>query len=296
MARAAAAATAGLLLLAVSGLRADEKEKVDETLLAQRKAVPENWEKVGAGPSATHETEHLIVVAPKMMEKRLKDIGILLEKHYDTAHKALYQPRELLWPGKLTVYLFAQPDHLDAFIRRVEKRRVLGAEKGSYSIDDKLLHVAATVPREKDDPPVEVQAGQQIASAVLSRKAGVRTIVPSWLVNGFGRATYYRVAGPVHPAVSKDRKTAYRLAYKNKRKASDVWASSLEGEESHLLSASVADFLAYGPGKAKFAALVEGFRPEENVESKTVAQALEAAKLMGDVIDKNWKTWIVNPR
>lgn len=287
-------AAAGLLLVAASGLPADDKP--DETLAAQRKAVPENWDKVGAGPSATLETEHLIVVAPKAREKRLKDIGILLEKHYATAHKALYAPKELIWAGKLTVYLFAQPEHLDAFIRRVEKRRVVGVEKGTFMAEDARLHVAASPPREKDDPPVEVQAGQQLASAVLMRKAGRRTIVPAWLVDGFGRATYYRATGPLNPAVSRDRKAAYRYASKNRRKASDVWAVSLEGEESRLLAASVADFLAYGPGRAKFVALVEGFRPEENVESKTVAQALESANLKADPIDKNWRTWVVNPR
>ena len=50
------------------------------------------------------------------------------------------------------------------------------------------------------DPTVRVQAGQQIASAVLMRKAGAGTVLPSWLVAGFGRATHYRVAG----AASRD--------------------------------------------------------------------------------------------
>ena len=121
------------LLLPAGHLRADEK---DETLTAQRKLVGENWQKVGAGPSATHETAHFIVVAPKALEKRLKEIGVLLEKSFDTAHKVLFAPKELTWAGKLTVYLFAQPEQLDAFIRRVEKRRLRGAEKGSFSADE----------------------------------------------------------------------------------------------------------------------------------------------------------------
>jgi len=285
------AVVAGLLLPA-AGLRADEK---DETLAAQRKAAGENWEKVGAGPSATHETEHFLVVAPKGLEKRLKEVGGLLEKSYDTAHKLLFAPKELAWAGKLTVYLFVQPEKMDAFIRRVEKRRLRGTEKGSFSAEEARAHVAASAPREMGDPPLEVQAAQQVASALLMRKAGTSTIVPSWLVNGFGRATYYRLA-PQHPAVGKERKAARVYALKNKRNASDVWGGTLEGEEYTVLAASVADFLAYGPGKAKFVAVLEGFRPEENVPSKTEEQALTAARLKADTIDKRWRTWVLNPR
>ena len=135
------------------------------------------------------------------------------------------------------------------------------------------------------DPPAEVQAAQQVASALLMRKAGTSTLVPSWLVNGFGRATYYRMA-PQHPAVAKERRTARGYAVKNKRKARDVWASTLEGEEYNVLAASVADFLAYGPGKTKFVAFLDGFKPGENVPSKTVEQALTSANLKADTIDK----------
>lgn len=288
----AAMALAAGLLLPTSGLRADDK---DETLAAQRKLVGENWDKVGAGPSVTHETEHFIVVAPKALEKRLKEIGLLLEKSYATAHKLLFAPKELAWAGKLTVYLFAQPEQLDAFIRRVEKRRLRGLEKGTFSAQENQAHVAVSPPREMGDPPVEVQAAQQVASVLLMRRAGIRTVVPGWLVSGFGRATYYRMA-PLKPPVVKERRAAWTFALKNKRNASDVWGGTLEGDEYNVLAASVADFLAYGPGSTKFVKVLEGFRPEENVLSKTVEQAITAANLKVDIIDKRWRTWVKNPR
>src|SRR5262249_45710313 len=184
--------TAALALLLPAGLPADEK---DDALAAQRKAAKENWDRVDAGPSVTHETDHLFLVAPKGMEKQLKETGILLEKFYDTSAKFLFPPKEPAWPGKLAVYLFEQPEQLDSFIRRVEKRRVVGVEKGTFRAEDMQLHAAACPPREKGDPAVRLQAGQQIASAVLMRKAGAKTIVPGWLVAGFGRATSYRVVG-----------------------------------------------------------------------------------------------------
>src|SRR5262245_34042271 len=108
-----------LALLLPTGLRADEK---DDVLAAQRKAAKETWERVSTEPSVTHETDHLILVAPKGTEKQLKETGLLLEKYYDTATKAVFPPKEAAWPGKLAVYLFEQPEQLDSFIRRIEKR------------------------------------------------------------------------------------------------------------------------------------------------------------------------------
>src|SRR5262249_60984532 len=118
----------------------------------------------------------------------------------------------------------------------------------------------------------------------------------AWPATGFGRAPHCRGAGPASPAVVKERRAAARYAARNKRSAQDAWAAPLEDEEAAVLHASVADFLAYGPGKSKFPALVEGFRPEENVESKTVDQALAAAGLMLDTINRSWRSWVVNPR
>ena len=285
--------TAALALVLPTGLRADEK---DDALAAQRKTAKENWDRVSSEPSVTHETEHLLLVAPKGMEKLLKETGILLEKYYDTAAKAVFPPKEPAWPGKLAVYLFEQPEQLDSFIRRIEKRRLVGAEKGTFMIEDARLHAAACPPRDKNDPPMRVQAGQQVASAVMVRKAGVRTILPSWLVSGFGRATHYRVAGLASRDVASERSAAARFAARNKRNASDVWGGVLDGEEGPLLQASVADFLAYGPGKAKFVALLEGFKPEENVEEKTMQQALDAAGLKVDAINTNWRRYVAAPR
>ena len=71
--------------------------------------------------------------------------------------------------------------------------------------------VEVPAPREKGDPPVEVQAAGQVASAVLMRKAGAGTVLPSWLVAGFGRATHYRVAGAASRDVANERSTALRL-------------------------------------------------------------------------------------
>src|SRR5215471_16107458 len=83
--------TAALGLLFPASLYADEK---DDALAAQRKAAKENWERVEAGAFVTHETAHLLLLAPRGMEKQLKETGIILEKYHDTAAKLLFPPKE----------------------------------------------------------------------------------------------------------------------------------------------------------------------------------------------------------
>jgi hypothetical protein len=287
------AVAAILLLLAwVAGLRADETaDKVAE----QKKAAQENWGLLDIGDPAAHETANLLIYAPKALEGRVKEWGGTLEKHYGTARKALQVDKDdKWWAGKLTVYLFAERDQFSAFARRVEKRRLDADDLGTFAVDDNLSHVTACPPRTKQDPPVEIQAGQQIAAAVLQRKAGAKTSVPNWLLDGFGRATYYRAVGG--PPAASDRSLAAKYVAANKRSAGDVWGTGLEAEEGPVLRASLADFLAYGPGASKFPAVVTGFRPGENQDMRTTGQALEAANLKLDAIDKAWQAWALRPR
>ncbi len=235
------------LCLISAGGRADEKT---DPLEARKKAARENWDRVEAGPVAMETTDHFLIVAPKPMADKLKEHGELFEKQYDLVFKTIHQPKDKPFKGHLTVYLLPQADLLDTFIRRVEKRRPLAQQKGSFAADDEKLHVSA-VPREKPDPPIEVQAGQQIASLMLQRKAGLSTNLPYWLVNGFGRATYFRNS-PNQTAVRADRQAATRLINTKKRTAQDVWNAVLDGEESDILNPALADFFAYGPGRMKF--------------------------------------------
>jgi hypothetical protein len=281
------ASAVGLVLLA-GGLKADDS---NAALEKQRQAAKENWERVEAGPLAQMETMHLILLAPKDQEKRLMDLGSQLEKFYTAAAGTLYG-KDAPWEGKMAVYLFGNPETFDSFLRRVAKRRVRGMQQGSFSAEEDKPRAAACPPREKGAPSVEVQAGRQVAVALLMRKAGTRTPVPFWLVSGFGRATGYRASGPARPEVTADRRAALRHVLKNKRSASDVWSGALEGEEAILLSASLADFLAYGPGKAKFAALLEGFKPDGNGRPKSAEQALESAGLKADAVNQTWRRWL----
>ena len=63
---------AAVVLLGGLAVRADEK---DDKLEGQKKKAVENWKKVDGGPEAVGQTEHFLIVAPKAMEEKLKDVG-----------------------------------------------------------------------------------------------------------------------------------------------------------------------------------------------------------------------------
>src|SRR5262245_39116009 len=87
----------------------------DARLAAQKKTAQENWALLEAGEPGFHETPHLLLCASKSMEGKLKGVGETLEKHYAMADGVLKLDPKELWPGKLTVYLFAERDEFTAF-------------------------------------------------------------------------------------------------------------------------------------------------------------------------------------
>jgi hypothetical protein len=280
-----------LPFLALTGL-ANGADDAAEKIAEQKKTAKSNWESLEAGEVTSVETTHLLIYAPKDYEKRLKEIGISLEPHYVQAKIALGfdKDKDEPVPGKVTVYLLPERANFTSFMRKVDKRRPEPEDVGTHFADGDFPHVAAGPPVAKDDPPIERQAGEQIAALLLVKKAGVRTPLPGWLVSGFGRATWYRSAPTTRP-VSDERKRAAAMLAKSKWMAKDVWTNSLSDEEAVLMQASFADFMAYGPGSSKFPAFVAAFKPEENVEKVSMEKALEAVSLKPDVISAGWRKW-----
>jgi hypothetical protein len=170
---------------------------------------------------------------------------------------------------------------------------VEGEEVGSFSATDETLHAAASPPRGAADLPLEAQAAVQLGGLLLTRRAGLKTPVADWLVEGFGRATWYRIA-PRDKVTLDDRRAAARLAVKHDAKA--IYEGLVEAAEAGPLRGSLADYVAYGPLASKLPALLKGFEPEENVERKTTAQALETAMMPWDRVDRGWKAWVLSVR
>jgi hypothetical protein len=278
-------------LISISGQSwADEAA---DKVAAQKKAAEENWAQVEAGEFAHLETAHLLIYASKSLERKLKDMGATLEKHQEMARKPLgYDEKNEPWPGKLTIYLFADREPFAAFVRRVEKRRVEADDTGSHYVDTDAPHAVAGPARHKKDLPMDDEIAEQSAAALLQKKAGKDVILPSWLLSGFGRATTYRII-PTNAVIRKERTAAAKLSAS--KSAKDVWGETLTGDEAPILGASVADYLAYGPESSKFSKFVAGFKPDTGQDKKTAAQAFEAAGLMPDKLDAKWRVWVVKP-
>ena len=183
------------------------------------------------------------------------------------------------------MYLFDERDHFAAFVRRVEKQRLESDDTASFSADDDSLHVAVGPTQTKDDFGAEGRAAQELAGMMLARKAGTKVLLPAWLTDGFGRATYYHAVGG--PKTAADRQAARQWAAKGSAK--DIWAGATD---LPALQGSLADYFAYGPQSGKFLALVKGFEPEDNVEKQTTEHALEAAGLTAERVEKSWKAWV----
>jgi hypothetical protein len=277
---------AAAILIVTAGLvRADDT--ADKTA-ARKKTAEAAWTAAEASDFSHLETAHLLVYAPKDWQKRLKDLGTLLEKHYDQAKGALaFNDKSDPLPAKATVFVFAERDHFGAFVRRVEKRRLESGDTASYDASDEALHVAVGPAQSKTDLNAEGQAGEQLAELLLARKAGIKTILPGWLVDGFGRATYYHAVGGTKTAADRQKAASWAA----KVYAKDVWTGAVDAEKAPALQGSLADYLAYGPGASKFSALLKGFMPEENVEKKTTEQALDAAGFTPGQLEKAWRTW-----
>jgi hypothetical protein len=284
-------AVVGILLGGAAPAADDAAAKLVEK---QKQAAEENFAQLDAGEGAVIETAGLLVCGPKPLAARLRQVAPTLQKHHDLARKALaISPKEDLWKGKLTVYVLPEREQFTTFIRRIEKRRLDAEDVGSLDLDGDTPHVAGGPPRTREEPSAEGQAGEQVARAVLTAKAGLTTPLPAWLLVGFGRATAYR-ASP--SAFSRERALASRLVTDKKRTARDVYAGSLDDEEMYALRGSLADYLAYGPGAARFPAFVGGFRPGEGQASRTTEQALDAAAVKPDVLDTKWREWVPRAR
>jgi hypothetical protein len=286
-----------LTALAAPPVRADEaQDKAKALLAAQKKKAEANWALLEIGELAHLETTHFLLYAPMSMDKKLKEAGTLLENQYKTARDTLHFPEKTLpWKGKATVYLFAERSQFTTFVRRVEKRKLESGEVASHISADDVLHVACSPPASKWDWPVEAQAAAEIASLLLERRAGQTTILPDWLVSGFGRATYYRTM-PRDTLTLADRRQAAALVSQKKKTARDIWTGPLDADETGALTGALADFFAYGPAAMYFEKLLEGFKPEENVEKKTIDQAIDKTKMNKEKIETEWKKWVANPK
>ena len=127
-----------------------------------------------------------------------------------------------------------------------------------------------------DDPEVELEQRLYLGGEPAIYLDVTREVVDAFEAAGLlsgQRASVWR-GNPL--AFNRERSQAAAYVSKNKRKAADVWGANLVGDEAEYLRASLVDYMAYGPGSSKFALFVEGFRPGENMPTKTKIMIMTA--------------------
>jgi hypothetical protein len=247
-----------------------------------------NWKNVAGDARPDHEeTEHFLLYG-KVPARMLKIVGALLEREYGLARKVLGLDQEDPWTGKVAVYFFRDRRKFTSFVRKVEKRRPEGDDLGSFVLRGDFPHLAAGPPQGSEDASAETQAGIQLATGLLTKVA--ERPLPDWLNIGFGRATWSRTLTPRERTA--ERRRALKALVAKKASAQDVWDGNVTGEEAVVLRGSLVDFLAYGPGRAKFRAFLEGYKSDPMQPRKNTLDALKAARIDPTQLNKRWKYWV----
>jgi hypothetical protein len=113
--------------------------------------------------------------------------------------------------------------------------------------------------------------------------------VPEWVAAGFGRATYFRAGLPRD--LTAERKRVVKLLATKRPTAMAIWDGQVAAEDAPYLRGSLVDFLAYGPGKARFVKFLEAFKPEQGMPTKGTEAAFKAARIDPATVSRRWPTW-----
>jgi hypothetical protein len=271
-----------------------KKDNPDPKMVeAQKKAALDYWKDVfeAENPSVV-ETAHFLVVGGKPGKdhaKELARIGSDLEQQYVKACTVLKMDKNPApWKGKLTVFIVAEADKYPRMIRVLERRKADDDETGSSDGLGNFPYAVACAGKLPSDLGAAGNAGAHMAALVMTFK--VKTPLPEWLNEGFGRATVLH-AGP-GTALAGDRKKASAIVTKTNRTVDDIFNGNLNPNEQSYLRASFVDYLAYSGRTAKFLPFLEGFRTDANGNAGTVQTALKNANITSADLSANWQKYV----
>lgn len=273
------------------GLAQDATKKPEAT----KEIAKTVWDKLNAGPAAVFESNKIILMLPKTAESKAKEIASNLEKYYENAAKSVgYKEDNAPWNGKLMVFILPEREQFVAFVRRVEKRSPNTDDHGSFGLLEGVPYMASGPTKPKDFTSSEWQSYKEMGGALLRSKAGEKTPLPDWVVDGFGRAVYWRVQGANNKAVQNDRRKIQIIARKVSS-VNEIW-NGTDADAAPLLQASVMEFIAFGPQSSKLPDFLKGFIPEENGDAKPPEQALDSSGFAAKNILGAWKLWVLTSK
>ncbi len=262
----------------------------------QKDVVRANLKKMDLTKASVIETENFFV-ASMLSDEKAKQLGAAIEKVVPLARKALqYDAKEEAWKGKLAVYYFPESKDFKTFVRTIVMTKPEGVH---YDLRADAPYVVDPVDVLGKTTEVEQfsTAAANVAAAYLIARGSSATI-PEWLRAGFGRATAMRAEGNNSGRYQAFKKQAKAAASGSKTGAAptiaDLWGET-KNPNSEVLAASLVDYMAYGPGAANFSKLVFGFRPDENGNTPSTMQALEAADWKDTaMLEAAWRKWLAS--
>lgn len=271
----------GGLLCAASAVAVDDDAA--SVIAKQKLTVETNCKTLQMSPAGRAETANFLIYASSTGPR----LATNLEKQYATAFKGLQFDKDAKpWTGKLTVYVFSDRGQFRSFVRQIEKRSPDDGEQASMRLEGDAPHIAVAAGQGKDAVTPDTQAGYQVALALLSARSK-GTQLPEWLTQGFARATSAQAAGT--PA-SVRKRVARQLA--GRTKPAEAWNDMLSIEDRLPLATSIADYLFYGKGLSRPADFLLAFRPDDDQQAKTAADALEAIKLPMEKFEAGYLAWL----
>jgi hypothetical protein len=263
------------------------------TVAKQKEAVVANLKKADLSKANIFETDSYFIVGV-MPEEKAKALGGLLEKVVPVARKGLhYEAKEEAWKGKLAVYYLPETRDFKSLIRSAFMMKPEGVHYDVRS-DTPLIVDPVEVPGKATEAELFSNTAMNVASAYLKARGSTANI-PYWLQSGFGRVTALRAEGLNSTRYQSFKKQAKAVAGGKSTPAAeiaDLWAENKPGNID-VLSASFVEYMAYGPGAENFIKLVYGFRPDENGNPSSVAQAFEAAGWKDSAaLEELWQKWV----
>jgi hypothetical protein len=272
------AVAVGLASLDSPSTSAQDKKDEKKANLNQKAAAVAAIKKADLPKVEIVETDNFII-GSTLSEEKAKALGATLEKVVPVARKGLqYEDKEEAWKGKLAVYYLPETRDFKSFMRNFVGEKPEGVFYSLRSDDPYIVDPADSQSKSTDGDKFANTAASVAQAHIKAR--GNSANLPDWLTEAFGRVTAMRAEG-----LSSKRYTAYKSAAKpvvlgtkaGKPPAiADLWAET-KPDGADMLANSLAEYLAYGPGKNNFLKLISGFRPGENGAIPTPAQAFESA-------------------
>ncbi len=282
-------ALAALFALAGPGNAADDAP-------AKQQAAAEANLKAAKLTLGKGETDHLLLFAA-YPDAKVHAMAATAEKTYMAATKVLKLKDDDV-TGKVAITAVPDAKAYKVFVLQALKRSPRPKEVSDLKLRGETPYVVfAPTGGKPTADAVAAEAGELVASGLLSVKAGIATgsELPGWLEQGFGRAIGLHADGnaakltahkaKVRALAGKTAGRAFQFTY--------VWGDAAGGAEFDTLATSFADYLAYGPGADKFAAFLGGFKPAEGNDSPGVDDAFRAADWKMNEVEAAWKRWAI---